>query len=252
MSRDIRADEAQWAGRARGTAPEVILSLILLFNLALTQPLLELLGQYVELFLARGSGSTQIIVQAAALAIGAPLALALFCLLFRAVHHQAGRVLHGLFFFLAGLVALQALKRLLPSAPVALQLGLAAALGALLYLAWYRSSNLRALMYGGLVLPFLLGWLFLYNSPVEKLMGAASVEVADVTIGKPAPVVLVVFDELPLASIMDREGDLDTELFPNFARLGRTRPGTGGHDGKWEHPESSAGDPRWPVSVRGA
>ncbi|MDQ3982363.1 MAG: hypothetical protein M3271_06740, partial [Actinomycetota bacterium] len=37
-----------------------------------------------------------------------------------------------------------------------------------------------------------------------------------------APVVFVVFDELPLASLLDLDGDVDEELFPNFARLART------------------------------
>src|SRR5688572_30428595 len=33
------------------------------------------------------------------------------------------------------------------------------------------------------------------------------------------PVVMIVLDELPLASLMDRTGQIDRELFPNFARL---------------------------------
>lgn len=38
----------------------------------------------------------------------------------------------------------------------------------------------------------------------------------------PAPVVIMIFDELPLPSLMTPAGDLDDALFPNFARLARS------------------------------
>lgn len=38
---------------------------------------------------------------------------------------------------------------------------------------------------------------------------------------RPAPVVLVVFDELPLATLLRRDGDIDARLFPGFAELQR-------------------------------
>lgn len=37
-----------------------------------------------------------------------------------------------------------------------------------------------------------------------------------------APVVFVVFDELPLVSLLERDGTIDEDLFPSFARLART------------------------------
>jgi len=38
-------------------------------------------------------------------------------------------------------------------------------------------------------------------------------------IGSPSPIVLIQMDELPSASLMDRNGDVNEALFPNFARL---------------------------------
>ncbi len=38
----------------------------------------------------------------------------------------------------------------------------------------------------------------------------------------PVPVVLIVFDELPVVSLMDASREIDEELFPNFAALGAT------------------------------
>jgi hypothetical protein len=38
----------------------------------------------------------------------------------------------------------------------------------------------------------------------------------------PVPVVVVVFDELPIASLMTQEGEIDGRSYPNFARLARS------------------------------
>ena len=35
------------------------------------------------------------------------------------------------------------------------------------------------------------------------------------------PIVHVVFDELPLSTLVGADGDIDAKLFPNFARLAR-------------------------------
>ena len=40
------------------------------------------------------------------------------------------------------------------------------------------------------------------------------------------PIVLVVFDEFPVASLLDRNHQIDRERYPNFARLAATADGT--------------------------
>lgn len=41
-------------------------------------------------------------------------------------------------------------------------------------------------------------------------------------VAKPAPVVMLVFDEFPVASLMDARQEIDAERYPNFAALGRS------------------------------
>ena len=48
---------------------------------------------------------------------------------------------------------------------------------------------------------------------------------ANVPVATRTPVVLVVFDEFPVSSLMRADGSLDTVRYPNFARLAR--------DGTW-------------------
>jgi hypothetical protein len=60
--------------------------------------------------------------------------------------------------------------------------------------------------------------LFLLSSPTARLLAPSHAEAAT-EVGAPAPVVMLVFDELPLESIIDRDGSIDAELFPNLATL---------------------------------
>ena len=65
-----------------------------------------------------------------------------------------------------------------------------------------------------------LGFLFLFltSSSTSRLLQADEA-VPAVEVGSPAPVVMVVLDELPLESLLDADGGIDAELFPNLAAL---------------------------------
>ena len=70
------------------------------------------------------------------------------------------------------------------------------------------------------VFPLLLGAWFLATDPVRGLvLDPASATGDAAAVGAPAPVVLVVLDELPLASILDEDDRIDPEQFPNLAYL---------------------------------
>jgi hypothetical protein len=64
---------------------------------------------------------------------------------------------------------------------------------------------------------------FLFTSPAaDALGGATSATLADVHSTRPHRVVLVVFDELPVMSLLDGTGHVDAGLYPNFAALEHT------------------------------
>ena len=70
------------------------------------------------------------------------------------------------------------------------------------------------------VFPLLLGAWFLATDPVRGLvLDPASATGDAAAVGAPAPVVLVVLDEFPLASILDADDRIDPEQFPNLAHL---------------------------------
>ena len=85
-----------------------------------------------------------------------------------------------------------------------------------------RAAALRSFLTVLSVAPVVVLLLFLVVSPVRGLLFPSD---AGGAVAGPArsttPIVQVVFDELPLTTLMDGDGKIDAKLFPNFARLAR-------------------------------
>lgn len=209
----------------------LVASTVAIFNIAIAQPLLDLVGRHAEFFVARKSPGSDIILVAATVALVVPLGLAVVLLGIRRINMRLGTALHRVVLAaLMACLALQILKRTpgFRSGPGVLDVAAAAAVGAGAALVYARSKRLRGMAWFGSVIPILVGGLFLFGSPVSRIAFAGEVAPArseSARIGNPAPVVMVVLDEFPVASLMDEHGEVDAHLFPNFARLSR--------DGVW-------------------
>ena len=99
--------------------------------------------------------------------------------------------------------------------PVSALVGLAVAL------AYGRSRIVRqfltALAPAALVVPAV----FLLDPGVEQTFLPSESAAAVQTIERTPPIVFVVFDELPLNSLLNADGNIDAERYPNFAALAR-------------------------------
>jgi Sulfatase len=209
--------EAQHPSRVRA-AVLAALEIVALWALAGIQPMLDLLGRNPEFFLASGTGPAEIVGFVLVVAFAVPLVLiaieALVRWLLPSIADVVHRVLLGLLAFVLGL-------------NLARQLGLDAVLPALL-LAGALTAAVALLQRRATVRTFLhylalasLGFvaLFLFASDSGQLIWNKDAEVVDVPVTSGGPVALVVFDELPLASLLRADGRLNTDRFPNFGRL---------------------------------
>jgi hypothetical protein len=182
--------------------------------LALAQPLFDLLSRNVEFFAVRGSSRWDIVLFAVGIIVLPPLCLLSLELLAGLIRRKAATLLHLAFLaVLAGLLALQALRGLgVAAVAIAALIGVAAAL---LYL---RARPARMLLSVVGAAPVLVLVLFLAFSPVSRLLeNPPEPRLAQAPSG--APVVMVVFDELPTVSLMRGDGEIDAVRYPNFARL---------------------------------
>lgn len=86
-------------------------------------------------------------------------------------------------------------------------------------LAYTHLATLRTLIRYAVIAPLLFPLLFSLSGPIRPLIRATPVEPPPMSAESAPPVVWLVFDQLPLALLLDSEGEIAEDRFPNFARL---------------------------------
>jgi hypothetical protein len=187
---------------------------------AVAQPVFDVIQQAPEELVNRRAGALDLVVFAVGLVLGPPLLLWLLEQPVRVVSATARDRFHVALLGLGiGLFVIEIVKSAMGDEPHRWLwlLGVVVAAGAAALLA--RTEKARAVLrYLAFAAPAFAA-LFLFASPVSDLVVGGTVDPVDVEIADPAPVVLIALDELPQASLLDGEGDIDAETFPNFARL---------------------------------
>lgn len=204
------------------TARSAFLQLMALWGMAVAQPLYDILGQNPEFFVVRRSSALELTLLTLTLSFFIPLVLVAMMLLVRRVFPRIAAFYWAcVFFILQSALAVLLLKaagvvgwKRLVLASVVLSL-----IGCLLYVRsrTYR-TYLTALAAAGLLFP-----LYFLGAPAMRglLWDAESGSISVTESANPAPVVMVVFDELPLSSLLKASGEIDAEHFPNFAELAK-------------------------------
>ena len=185
--------------------------------LAFAQPIFDILGKNPAFFAVRGSSSSEIVFFALALTLLPPLLLIALELAVGLVSAAAAWVLHLV--LVAGLIAVIVLQVLTKSDTLdglgaLVTAGAVGVAGAFLYL---RANVVRTFLTVLVAAPVVFLALFLFDSPVSKLVFPEQAEAKTVDVGSRTPVVLIVFDEFPTVSLMDRTQHVDAVRFPNFA-----------------------------------
>ena len=197
-----------------------LLELFALSGLVVVQPVLDVMGRSPDFFLFRRADRWDIVAMTAALVLLPPLGLwAAESAVGLVAGARARRPVHlVLIAGLAALLGIQVLKDAVSveGAPLVVA---AMAVGVGLAFAYHRLPGVRTWLAYLAIAPLVFAGLFLGASDVSNLVfpddRAEAVEAAR---GK-APVVVLFLDEFPLMSLLDERGQIDAELYPNFARL---------------------------------
>ncbi len=188
-------------------------------SFALAQPLFDILGKNAEFFAVRGSAPSDIVVFALVVTFVPAIVFLAIELLVGLASRRAALALHLV--ILGGLAAvfgIQFLKRHGLDGTAALITG-AVLIGAAFAVAVWRVQIVRSFLtvLAAAAPVFLV--IFLFTTPVEKLVFPPEVEVRTAAVSSDTPVVFLLFDEFPVISLLDRNGKIDAARFPNFARL---------------------------------
>jgi hypothetical protein len=195
-----------------------------LSGLALAQPLLDLFGQNPEFFVAGSYTRVQIVWFALIITLVPPLVGVAATALTTVVDRRLGTIVFGT--VVAALTAAfgLALARTLGFDQVALVAVLALLLGVAVVVVVFRSRGGRLFVsYLAFTNLFFLASFFFLSPTSELIAGASDADVGRVDVPTPAgPVVIVILDELPAATLMRADGSLNSERFPGFAELAST------------------------------
>ena len=193
-----------------------LLALAGLSSLAIAQPVIDLLRRTPEFFAIRQLGVTEVLALVGFLLIGPALAFSMPAIaawsrrpawIRPAVAGPAG--------LLAGAIILQAARGL----PAAAAITLAVAACAGLTWGYVRLPSIRLLTSLLAIAAVAAPAVLLLDRDVRRSLSSANHQLPTRDTGARAPVVLLVFDEWSVISILDEEGGIDRQRLPNLARL---------------------------------
>lgn len=191
-----------------------------LWGVAVAQPVLGLLGDAPEFFVANDVATGELFTFALLVAVAPALVLAGLDLLAWRIGSRVGAVVHSVLVgALGATLALSVLRQTNVSADLVVWL-LAAAVGIIIVLAERSVRTFAAILRWLAVTPIVFAALFLFGSPANRLLVSDEVAAEDgVAVERPAPIVVLQLDELPLSSLLKPDGSINETRFPNFARL---------------------------------
>lgn len=205
----------------RGHASHMsILHIFILFNFAVAQPLFDLLSRNAEFFVVRHSSPLEIVLLSGLLCVGFPSILMGVEVVIGWFSYRARSWTQGcVITILVAAIALQALKRVgdFPGALFVLGAGLLGLFAAVSYKRFYPVRLfLTVLSPTVLIFP----GLFLFYSPVFKIVFTQNVaNVTETQLSHQPPIIVVIFDEFSLPSLMDDQYQIDATSYPHFAAL---------------------------------
>jgi hypothetical protein len=200
---------------ADSTRFERFAALVILSLFGVTWPILDLLGRNAEFFLARRSSTAEIVGVATLMVFVIPVLIGL-------AGSLPGRIGNYVAAVLILLTSASLARLYLAPLEMAwgLELGLALLAGAGVTWSFFRLSQVRQAARYLLIAPAVMVLVFVFALPVGAVLRDGEPEVgAPLPVANPTPLVVVVFDEFPVADLIDPQGSLRADVYPNFARL---------------------------------
>ena len=190
-----------------------------LSTIAIAQPLFDALQRSTYAFAAADARGLDVVLLALMLALLPPLAMLALELLAGLLSRALRGWVHLTWIaLLVSLICWQAVKQAGAASHILyFAIPLAGFAGAAALYLRFEAARLL-LRFLAFAAPIAVG-LFLFTAPIKSFTLPGGSQVPGQRTGARTPVVLVVFDELPLAALLNEHREIDARRFPNFARL---------------------------------
>ncbi len=205
----------------RSTNIERAAALLGLTALAIAQPIFEVVSNSPEFFPARSTPPATAVGAVIAICLGVPLVLLAIERAIAAINPRAATMFHGVTVAVLSTALVMPWFRRGEVLALPWDVLVSVLVGVGVAIAYVRLRIVRqflmALAPAAIVVPLL----FLLDPRMKRNLVASESAAAVQTIERTPPIVLVVFDELPMNSLLDRDGNIDAERYPNFGALAR-------------------------------
>ena len=199
----------------------VLLHILALWMVVAALPLFDVLGRSPEFFVAHRTRPADIWLFVALLSLAVPLLVYGLVRASSLISARLPKVITAIFVgTMAAVMALQVVKQLggLSVGPALTTAAVAAVVASVAYgrlpgVRWATTFLAPAIV----IVPAL----FLWQPGVRSQLAAGTVQAVDLAMARTPPVVVMVFDQLPLASLLDADLQIDGRRYPNFAGFGR-------------------------------
>ncbi len=205
---------------ARKLLVQNTLQVAAMWGIAVVQPILGILGENTETFLKfRITGRSVLLLALLFTFVPPILALIVEAVLLRV--RKALHVVHLGAIGALGLVTTLQVAKFYLKLEGSIQVLVAVLLAAGLVLAAASVRGVGDWLRILAVVPLIAVTMFVFNSPAGRYARGAKVEAYEVKTGN-TPIFYVMFDEFPVAALLNKDGTIDADRFPNFARLAST------------------------------
>lgn len=200
-----------------------ILHLVALSAIAISWPVLSFLSEHADYFFIRQLEANDVICLLVLLLAAVPLATGGLLVLVHSVSKSANRFLYGFIIFVLFTVLFVSLARQSLLVSGAGELATALVIATISVILYYRFKSARMLVGLLVISVFVVPLRFILHPNIERAVFRndfefVNSEARDQKLGTP-DVVLVLFDELPLHTVLRDDGSIDKRRFPNFAEL---------------------------------
>jgi len=201
-----------------------LLDLTGIYILAVAFPIFDFLSRYDQFFISRQLTPQKLWLIMLAWLLAPMLVYGVLQIIKKINVRLAEVLMQVCMIFLMALLMLMLLKSLLVFLPGLLIVLLSLFLGAVLAVSSSRFSSFKGFLNVFALLSCAYLAFLVLAGPLAPLFfsGPPETPLTPVRIGKPAPVIMLVFDELPISQLMNEAGKIDAINFPHFAMLSRS------------------------------
>lgn len=198
-----------------------ILHILTLWAFAVAQPVYDIFAQYPNFFVAHGVRPFDIVILVSCISLGLPFFVAAAAWLIGYINKTAQMVICNFLITLLASVTILPISKKIEVLSDPLIITTAVLIGIGFMISYILSKNIQKIISYLSIAALIFPVYFIGFSPVRQLVLPHDIIQKPLSqiFENPIPIVMIIYDEIPLVSLMDEKRQIDSVHYPNFHKL---------------------------------